>query len=142
MLALSPRPHIIAVAVMSLEADRHLEGQQLLGEQLGQLQFRGHFEPLRLQEVVAQRRKLSYGMVRQIVDCYHRGSEKLKKNGFSPDGKQKYLCKECGKASRENPAAKAAKGYSEARKEEILRAYQERSSLRGLARTFGVLEPR
>ncbi len=85
--------------------------------------------------VVAQRRMLGYGMVRRIVDCYHCGSEKLKKNGFSPGGKQKYLCKECGKASRENPAAK---GYSEARKEEILRAYQERSSLRGLARTFGV----
>ena len=29
-------------------------------------------------------------------------------------------------------------GYGEARKEEILRAYEERSSLRGLARTFGV----
>jgi hypothetical protein len=30
------------------------------------------------------------------------------------------------------------RGYTEERKEEILRAYQERSSLRGLRRTFGV----
>ena len=29
-------------------------------------------------------------------------------------------------------------GYTQERKEEILRAYQERSSLRGLRRTFGV----
>lgn len=29
-------------------------------------------------------------------------------------------------------------GYSEEKKAEILRAYEERSSLRGLARTFGV----
>ncbi len=29
-------------------------------------------------------------------------------------------------------------GYTEEQREEILRAYQERSSLRGLARTFGV----
>ena len=28
--------------------------------------------------------------------------------------------------------------YSEERREEILRAYEERSSLRGLSRTFGV----
>ena len=48
--------------------------------------------------------------------------------------KQKYQCKDCGKASRENPDF----GYSEARKEEILKAYQERSSMRGVARTFGV----
>ena len=74
-------------------------------------------------------------MVTKVISCYHCGSEKLKKNGFAPNGKQKYWCKACGKASRDRPAAK---GYREARKEEILRAYQERSSLRGLSRTFGV----
>ena len=74
-------------------------------------------------------------MVVRTVKCYHCSSEKLKKNGFAPNGKQKYLCKDCGKASREDPVAK---GYSEAKREEILRAYQERSSLRGISRTFGV----
>lgn len=74
-------------------------------------------------------------MVIKVVSCRHCGSDALVKNGHAPNGKQKYLCKECGKSSREDPASK---GYSEARKEEILKAYQERSSLRGLTRTFGV----
>lgn len=74
-------------------------------------------------------------MVTKHINCYHCGSEQIKRNGFAPNGKQKYLCQACGKASREKPIAK---GYSEERKEEILKAYQERSSLRGLTRTFGV----
>ena len=37
--------------------------------------------------------------------------------------------------SRDNPAPN---GYSSKEREQILRAYQERSSLRGLTRTFGV----
>ncbi len=73
-------------------------------------------------------------MVTQVVKCAHCDSESIVKNGTAPNGKQKYQCKDCGRASRENPRSK---GYPEARKEEILRAYEERSSLRGLARTFG-----
>ena len=53
----------------------------------------------------------------------------------SPYGKQRYICKDCGKMSRDNPAPN---GYSSKEREQILRAYQERSSLRGLTRTFGV----
>ena len=56
-------------------------------------------------------------------------------DGHAPNGKQKYRCHACGRRSRENPTPNA---YSEARREEILHAYQERSSLRGLTRTFGV----
>lgn len=67
--------------------------------------------------------------------CRHCGSDQLVKNGFAPNGKQKYLCNACRRQSRDNPALP---GYSEERKREILRAYQERSSLRGLQRTFGV----
>jgi transposase-like protein len=74
-------------------------------------------------------------MVHRSIKCYHCGSEKLVKNGLAPNGKQKYKCLQCGKQSRENPSEK---GYSDERREEILRAYQERSSLRGLTRTFGV----
>jgi len=44
-------------------------------------------------------------------------------------------CFACNKQSRENPAPN---GYTEERREEIIRSYQERSSLRGLTRTFGV----
>ena len=73
-------------------------------------------------------------MVIQSVTCYHCGSENLKKNGKAPNGKQRYHCKDCNRASLENPDY----GYSEARKDEILKAYQERSSMRGITRTFGV----
>lgn len=74
-------------------------------------------------------------MVTTTVHCPHCGSEEIVRNGRSPNGKQKYRCKECKKQSRENPTPHA---YSEERREEILRAYEERSSLRGIERTFGV----
>jgi len=74
-------------------------------------------------------------MVTQPIVCRHCGSPNLSKYGIAPNGKQKYHCSTCGRQSRENPSSA---GYSEERKAEILRAYQERSSLRGLERTFGV----
>src|SRR5918995_662143 len=74
-------------------------------------------------------------MVTEVVTCLHCSGTDLVKNGFAPNGKQKYLCHLCGRQSRENPSPN---GYTEERKEEILRAYEERSSLRGLRRTFGV----
>ncbi len=74
-------------------------------------------------------------MVTKVVHCQHCESDKLVKNGHAPNGKQKYLCRACSKSSRENASAK---GYSEQKKDEILKSYQERSSMRGLTRTFGV----
>jgi transposase-like protein len=73
-------------------------------------------------------------MVYQTIKCRHCGSEDIKKDGKSPNGKQRYHCKACGRASRE----KTDDGYSEERKEEILKVYQKRSSRRGSARTFGI----
>src|ERR1700682_1471163 len=52
-----------------------------------------------------------------------------------PNGKQNYRCHGCGCRSRENPPPNA---HPEARREEMMQVYQERSSLRGLTRTFGV----
>ncbi|MGH2510965.1 MAG: IS1/IS1595 family N-terminal zinc-binding domain-containing protein [Ktedonobacteraceae bacterium] len=74
-------------------------------------------------------------MITTTVHCLHCGSEDIMRYGRSPNGKQKYLCKICKRQSRENPTPHA---YSEERREEILRAYEERSSLRGIERTFGV----
>ena len=76
-------------------------------------------------------------MVTQTITSRHRSStDDLVKNGLAPNnGKQRYLCHSCAPQSREDPSAN---GYTEERKEEILRAYQERSGLRGLRRTFGV----
>ena len=69
------------------------------------------------------------------MQCYHCGSERVVKSGQTSNGKQRFLCRECGRTLRENPQPQT---YIDERKAEILRAYQERSSLRGLTRTFGV----
>jgi len=69
------------------------------------------------------------------LHCPHCQSDALVRDGHAPNGKQKYRCYACGRRSRENPPPNI---YSEARREEFLHAYQERSSLRGLTRTFGV----
>jgi transposase-like protein len=74
-------------------------------------------------------------MLAITLTCRHCGSPNLTKYGIAPNGKQKYFCREYRRQSRENPTTNA---YSEQQRETILRAYQERSSLRGLERTFGV----
>ena len=74
-------------------------------------------------------------MLTITLRCSHCNSENLIRYGHSPKGKQKYLCHACKRQSRENPTRNA---YPDHRREEILRAYEERSSLRGLTRTFGV----
>jgi transposase-like protein len=74
-------------------------------------------------------------MVTVTVKCRHCGSENLLRNGLTRNGKQRYHCKDCLRSSRDNPQPI---GYSVAERDEILRAYEERSSLRGLTRTFGV----
>jgi transposase-like protein len=67
--------------------------------------------------------------------CRHCSSEDLIRYGIAANGKQEYRCRTCGRQSRENPSAP---GYEDARKEEILRAYEERSSIRGIERIFGI----
>jgi transposase-like protein len=74
-------------------------------------------------------------MVTHTLLCPNCNSDKLVRNGRAPNGKQRYICRECKQSHRENPVPR---GYSKGRKEEILRAYEERSSLRGLERTFKV----
>lgn len=74
-------------------------------------------------------------MVTLTLQCQHCQSERLVRNGLAPDGRQRYLCHDCGQRSRQQPRSNA---YPEPERETILRAYDERSSLRGLSRTFGV----
>jgi transposase-like protein len=74
-------------------------------------------------------------MVTINLKCRHCGSDNIVRNGLTRNGKQRYQCNECGRSSRDNPQHN---GYSQQEREEILRAYEERSSLRGLTRTFGV----
>jgi len=74
-------------------------------------------------------------MVTITKTCRHCDGDQLYRNGLTSNGKQRYQCKDCGRSSREDPQPQ---GYTEEERERILRAYQERSSLRGLTRTFGV----
>ena len=74
-------------------------------------------------------------MITIILHCPYCESDELVRNGHASNGKQRYRCKACQRQSRENPTPHA---YPEERREEILRAYEERSSLRGLERTYGV----
>jgi transposase-like protein len=74
-------------------------------------------------------------MVTITLSCRHCGSDRVVRNGHAPNGKQIYRCGACQRQSREHATPHV---YPEHRRQEILRAYQERSSLRGLQRTFGV----
>jgi transposase-like protein len=77
-------------------------------------------------------------MVTKAVECYHCGSKNVVRNGQTNNGKQRYKCRGCGRNSREDAQGP---GYSEAEKELILRAYNERPSMRGITRIFGVSRP-
>ena len=73
-------------------------------------------------------------IISEVKVCPKCESTNIVKNGKTKIGKQKYHCKTCKAYGTLDPEVK----YSPERKAEILRAYQERSSLRGLSRTFGV----
>jgi transposase-like protein len=74
-------------------------------------------------------------MITQQLSCRHCASANITRHGLTNNGKQRYFCHDCGRYSRDNPQPN---GYTESERETILRAYDERSSLRGLTRTFGV----
>jgi len=66
--------------------------------------------------------------------CSRCGSQNIVRNGRTPYGKQQYRCGDCGRYSVLEPSQK----YSPEDKERILAAYQERPSMRGIERMFGV----
>jgi transposase-like protein len=69
-----------------------------------------------------------------VQQCRKCGSTHIVKNGHNRSGSQQYRCKVCGAIGVLSPK----QSYNPARKEEILRAYQERPSMRGIHRIFGV----
>jgi len=72
-----------------------------------------------------------------VYRCRNCNSQNIIKNGHNASGSQQYLCKDCGKRGVLEPK----RGYTETQKEQILSAYHERSSMRGVERTFGVSRP-
>jgi transposase-like protein len=70
----------------------------------------------------------------KIYTCRGCGSSNIVKNGKNRYGNQQYRCKECNKSGVLNPK----NSYTEAQKEHILAAYQERPSMRGISRLYGI----
>lgn len=66
--------------------------------------------------------------------CRSCGSSQIIRNGRNKCGNEQYHCKSCGVYRVLRPKAR----YSEPERAQILQAYRERVSLRGLQRIFGV----
>jgi transposase-like protein len=74
-------------------------------------------------------------IVSETILCLHCGSDRLRLDGKAPNGKQKYFCNTCKRGSRQNPKSR---GYSQDFQAQVLAAYHERASLRGVCRIFGI----
>jgi len=73
-----------------------------------------------------------------IYTCHRCDSENIIKNGTNRLGQQQYHCKDCGAYRVLKPKRPAQKKD----KDTILRAYQERMSMRGVARVFHIARER
>ena len=71
----------------------------------------------------------------KVRHCPNCESLKIIKNGTDYKGSQKYHCHQCGGYGTLDAKAR----YSQAEKNRVLRAYQERVSMRGIRRIFGVV---
>lgn len=76
-------------------------------------------------------------MIAKLYTCRHCGSENIVKNGHSGSGSQQYKCNDCDAHGVLEPS----RGYSEEQREQIINAYYERPSMRGVQRIFGVSRP-
>ena len=74
-------------------------------------------------------------MVIHVLTCPRCESPDVIRHGKDRKGVQRYRCRACAYTFREAPQPN---GYTDDERQQILGAYQERSSLRGLVRTFGV----
>ncbi len=78
-------------------------------------------------------------MVHITVKCPQCGSDHIIKHGKDPKGVQKYRCKGCGYQFRLHPKSRE---HPPALVKQVLRAHQNRMSLRAIYRTFGVAQRR
>lgn len=74
-------------------------------------------------------------MIQETVThyCTGCGSPNIVRNGRNRYGSQQFRCKDCGKYAVVEPTVK----YTPQQREQILAAYQERSSMRGIVRVYG-----
>jgi transposase-like protein len=71
----------------------------------------------------------------KICRCPNCQSPDIIRNGTDYKGDQKYQCQQCGGYRTLNPKAR----YSPDEKARVLKTYQERASMRGIRRIFGVV---
>lgn len=71
--------------------------------------------------------------IKRNYTCTNCASENIVKNGKRPNGQQKYHCKNCGVYRTIEPKVK----YTEEKRQEIIKVYQERASMRGIKRIYG-----
>ena len=67
--------------------------------------------------------------------CRCCGSEKIRKNGHAENGDQRAKCLDCGRTFVLQPQGAR---YDQKFKEQVVAAYLDRMSIRGITRTFGV----
>jgi len=70
----------------------------------------------------------------KVHTCHKYDSQDLTKNGMNACGNQQSHCKTCGAYGVLEPRER----YTQEEKDLILKAYQERSSMRGIERSHGV----
>ena len=78
----------------------------------------------------------NFRMIQKTITytCHTCGSSNITRNGTNKCGNAQYHCNDCGAYRVLEPHLP----YTENEKETILKAYQERSSMRGLKRIFDV----
>lgn len=74
-------------------------------------------------------------MITLTITCPHCHSEEVMRFGRTRTDKQRYRCHACSRTFCDNPAPRQT---DPVRKAQILAAYEERASMRGVARVFGV----
>ena len=69
-----------------------------------------------------------------LVTCPDCQSAQIIRHGWTQTRHQRYLCKRCQATFSDAPE----RGHRPEFKEQVLAAYQERASMRGIARTFPI----
>ena len=67
--------------------------------------------------------------------CARCGSERIRKNGHAENGGQRAKCLDCQRTFVLQPKGER---YDQRFKDQVVAAYQDRMSIRGITRTFGV----
>jgi transposase-like protein len=70
----------------------------------------------------------------KVFTCRACGSANITPAGSNRNGSKRYKCKDCGVCR----VLELKPIYTEEKKEEILKAYHERGSMRGMNRIYGV----